>query len=716
MKKYMTLLCAILSCEAAVGAEPEAQPAQVPGDAPDQLLEITVTAQRREQNLQSTPVAVAAFNAGELTARGITDTSDLQQVVPNLVMYPQATSVTPFLRGIGTKNSVAGDENAVAVYVDGVYISSAAASIFELNNIAQIEVLKGPQGTLFGRNAAAGVIQVTTSTPGNAPVLNAEVGYGNYNSVESGLYASTPVTDTIATDLALMYRNQGDGFGRNIYNGREVFKGDDAAFRNKWVFKLSSSTTLTLSGDASYLVPTIPPLYRAADGATLVGGYRAPAHYYDVDVNDSEPGSNTQWGLSAHLDQDLSWSVARIISSYRKVDSVINFDPDGTPLPLQQARIDQRSKTFSQEFQLVSPTTSAIAWATGAYYWHDDTGVLPFYLDFKNSMSDRYASQSTNSYALYGQFTAPIASHTNVTAGARYTQDYRDIEGYSYPITTSGAGAVTPVVNATPSSEFNKVTWRVSLDHHFTDDVMGYIEDNRGFKSGVYNLFSPASAPVRPETLDTYEMGLKTELFDRRLRLNSDVFFNHFEDIQLQVPVAGEGTQLYNAASGKSYGVETDLDTAAFAGFSFSGGAAYLYSQYTNFPSAPLFAPAPGGGLIASIGSAKGNEFLIAPHWSGNFSVRYQIHTATGRYTANISDSYTGAFFFDVQNADRQSAYQLVNATLEWRPSSDHYGITLWAKNLNDAQYLVNQTPSAFGAVVTPGEPRTYGIRFDYKY
>lgn len=712
MNKYILHASSAIAL-ALLAPSANAQVNEAPPQNADQVTlgEIVVTAQRKSERLQDTPVTVSAFSSEMLESRSITGTADLAQAVPNLVMYQQATSVTPFLRGIGTKNSVAGDENSVATYVDGVYISSAAAGIFALSNIERIEVLRGPQGTLFGRNAAAGVVQVITKTPSHDPYARASIGYGNYDTFEGSFYGTTGISDSVAADLAVYYNHQEKGFGKNLFDGKDIRYGEELAIRSKWKADLADDTTLTVAMDYDYMVPQLAALFRARPGHVLQGNIAYPG-FYNANINYAPQGHNKQWGASATLDHDFGPMRFLSITAFRSLSADVNFDADGTPTLLQQANINQQSRTFSQEFQFASPSGSSIDWIVGTFFWLDKTRVDPLHFMLPTITFDRFTTQKSTSIAAFGQATIPLGSATNFIAGLRYTRDTRQLNGRDVRPTST---TVYPQQNET----FPKLTWRASLDHRFSPEAMVYLQYNRGFKSGVFNMYGPADPAARPQTVDTYEAGLKTDLLGRKLRFNIAAFYNDFSDIQLQVPVGvGQPTRLYNAAKGRTYGIETEFEARPTRNFLISGGVAYLNTRYSEFPFAPYFFPGTpnDGRQVAVVQSGKGNEFLIAPKWTANISGTYTIPTSFGQIDLNASDAWQSRFFFDVENRIREPARHIVNASIDISTFEKAWSLSLWAKNLTKTKYHANIVPASFGDTGYPGAPRTYGVRVGHKF
>lgn len=692
---------------AAVAQTPEAVPAEA---APsDGLQDIVVTAQRREERLQDVPISVSALTPESIRAAGVTDTNDLSAAVPGLYVSRQNASISPFIRGIGNKNTSPGEESAAALYVDGVYISSPAGGLFALNNIARVEVLKGPQGTLFGRNAIAGVIQIVTKDPSHDPSADVTLSYANYDTKEATLYATAGITDSIAADIAVYANRQSDGWGRNLTTGSEAFKGHELALRSKWLVDLGDNTKLTFAIDYGKVRPVTPPYFVPLEGSTLFDGVTY-AGFFNPQGNRDVTADTEQWGANAQLRHDLGGVQFVSISSYRWVRSEYFGENDGIPRLVQKADSHQTSKTFTQEFQLLSDNDSRLSWIVGAFYYHDQSGYDPLVLNSTNPAGvtttlTRFSTQTSNSYAGFGQATFALFSATKITAGLRYTKDERALSANDIRVT----GPFTFVPQKANSS---KLTWRFSIDQKLTEDILLYGSISRGYKSGVFNTVSPAAPAVNPETLDSYEIGLKSDLFDRHVRFNLAAFYSKFKDIQFQIPVPG-ATQLLNAAEGESKGFETEIVIAPVSHLRINAAATYLHNEYTDFAGAPFFTPLPTGGNALTPVSATGKDFVQSPHWTATIGAQYTIPTEIGDFLAAGTYSYNDGFFFDAQNRVRQPSYELVSASLGWTSPDGTFGARVWGKNLTDSRYYTNIPIQAFGDTAVPAAPRTYGLTLE---
>jgi len=684
-------------------------------DTSSGLAEIVVTAQRREENLQRVPIAVSAVSGTDALKLGITDPQDLTTLVPGLMVQTQAAQVQIYMRGVGTDATQAGTENAVATFIDGVYVPSMMALFMSFNNVSQIEVLKGPQGTLYGRNAVAGVINVITKDPTSDPHLEASIGYGNYQTTQGSFYGSTALAPNVNFGLAAVYDNQAKGAGINIYNGDGVNKGADLGLSGKLLLTPAEDLKISFLNLYDHHTGSYGLAYRNAnDGSRTIDGATSFSHnFYDVDDN-IQPESVSVFYLTAlHVDYNLGPAKVASITAYQDVNKGYQYDSDGTAVADINVNFNQFERTFSQEFHLSSPDSADIlTWLAGLYYFHDESGYDPFGLSGAGLgpiVLSKEATQDTASYAVFGQATYQFLPKTNLTIGLRYTSDHRE----ALAVDNTNLGLLDPALRE--SNSVGKPTWRIALDHRFEDETMIYGSYNRGFKSGEYNLAafpSTGTTVVKPETLDDFELGVKSQLFDNRLRLNADAFYYIYKNMQFS---AYEGTEdlLLNAASSRIYGLDLDFQAALITNLSISGGLEALHATFTSFPTAPITTE-PQLGNIEMPGDAAGNDLEKAPPVVVNTAINYRVPLATaGALESSVIYYFNDGFFWAPDNRVRQPSYSLVNVSFGWVDPSSRYRVTLWANNLFGKEYFTQLTEQlGLGDTAVAGAPRTFGIRF----
>lgn len=531
----------MLVCGAAAALPAGAWAQGAAADAPEGALEeIVVTAQRRSQNLQDVPVAVTALSATAIANANIRSVTDLRVAVPSLNIVNNNGIMSTSLRGVGSTGVNPGFENPVAVYLDGVYLTSTVANFFNLSDVSQVEVLKGPQGTLFGRNATAGLIQITTRTPDGTPTLEARIGYGAYDTIEGRLYAAGGLGEGVAASLSAYGLHMGDGFGRNRTTGADSYRvSRDILVRGKLLVEPAEGTSILLTADYS-TVRRNDLAGIALPGTLNVNDLSAgPAPDIGYDQIADSPTFKRGWtaGASLRIAQRIGGLTLTGITAYRSSRYTTAFDYDALPRHFSDIRYTQPERQFTQELQL-QPASSGgrFVWVAGLFYINARTAYDPFLFNLyaAGQLLDLVNRQGTESLAGYAQGTYEIARGTNLTLGGRYTTERRRVFDGLMLVTIPAIGATIPVPAADDHATFDRFTFRIAADHRFSDAVLGYASFNRGFKSGGYNTGSPGTPAYRPETIDAYELGLKTDLLGRTLRLNLAGFYNVYRDIQSQ--------------------------------------------------------------------------------------------------------------------------------------------------------------------------------------
>jgi iron complex outermembrane receptor protein len=681
-----------------------------PPPEPVGLQEITVTAQRRAENSQQVPIAINTVSGADLQDRGAVSVETLSTAIPNLTSTG-SFNANMFIRGVGSSSTSPNVEPSVATYVDGVYMPSQfGMSGFAFNNIERLEVLKGPQGTLFGRNATAGVVQIVTPDPKQEFSGNVMLGYGNYDTADGSAYLTGGITDKLAADLSLMYEGERAGYGRNLTYDTNIFTYENTAARSKWLYIPSDVTRVTVALDWSQYHSDgsnnqlLPGSY-AVDGVTTYPGeYNA---YGTLNLNDYQ-----QYGASVRIDQDIGAVHGASITAYRNESGQWVVDNDLTSAPLLAVAEYNDANYVTQEFQLSNKNPGRITWLAGAFFYGNQVDVAPqatFGTKVANGYSAAYGLQSTRSASGFGQATTEIFADTKLTLGLRYTDEtlHADTARADRAGTVLG-GPYRGRIN------FDPWTWRAALDHQFTSDVLGYVSYNRGFKSGGYNLGNPGTAAFLPETLDAYETGLKSEFLDHRVRLNLAVFNYEYKNIQVAI-APGNGTQIFtNAAGARNYGLDGSLDFAATDNLTFSAGLGLLDARYTDYPNAIGFT---NRGVQILVPNAKGQSLPYAPPVTGFVSSSYRVPTSIGEFSGTANLSYNDRSYISPTESPERPTYFLLSSSVEWwSKAANAVGVRLWGRNLTNAYYPRNLLSSANGWYQSPAPPRTYGLMLLMKF
>jgi outer membrane receptor protein involved in Fe transport len=689
--------------------------------SPEQVEDIIVTAQRRSENLQRVPIAITALSSNRLTTAGVTTTAALPSIVPSLSLGNSVGFIQPRIRGVGNSSAGAGIENSVAIYVDGVYISSSPGSLLSLNNIERVEVLKGPQGTLFGRNATGGLIQIITKDPGQTFNGSADISYGNYDTIRGEDYIGGPISSNLAADLAVSIGHQGDGYGKNLTTGQDIYRtAHDVDMRSKLVWDLGP-TKIHASFDYSDILNNDPQPKEIA--GTFSSFYPTTLSYpspWDARLNGNIFRHIKTGGVSLKVEHDFGGVTLSSISAYRRTEVQNAFDADGTPSPAIFRTYISRDNQYSQEFQLSSPSSGRFQWVAGAYLYYLTSGYVPgqVFTDvhgapLPSQILTTDVDSTTTSFAGYAQATYEILPRTHLTAGFRYTYEKRELTG---TLGTFGPGNAA-VVTSLPHKEvtFDTPTWRISLDHEFNSNVMGYLSYNRGFKSGGYNGQAPTSPAYQPEYLDAYEGGLKTTLFDRTLRLNVSGFYYNYRDIQVNTFV-GATPIIYNGARAEMYGLDGDFDWVVNDHVSFNGGVTLLHDRFTSFPNAVVTVVQPGGHTTTVEGSATGNRLPFAPDAVFNLGVDLKGEVSDTPVELSVQNQYNTGYYGQPDNYLKQGAYDLLSATLSVKPRGTPLTISAYGSNLLNKAVAVFLSSGTTGQTIAYGAPRTYGMRLAVKF
>lgn len=761
LKAGVAVIALITSASAYAQSAPVQESAQEGGN---QLSEIIVTAQKRSENVQDVPVAISAFSGDALAQAGVERVQDLGQVDPALKISASSGTVVPFLRGIGNPSgSTVGNEASVPVYIDDVYYTRLDYVYLELSNVERVEVLKGPQGTLFGRNASGGLMQVFTRNPMDGAALDATVGYANYNTFTGKFYGALPLGDRAAIDLAVTGLHQSEGWGKVVASGQDVGKAKFISVRSKFMWEPTDTTRVRIIGylgrmrTSQYINNTI---YRGTTNAThpFYGPVRflePPADFYDGAGTETYFLKHKGWGGSVKIDQELGFADFSSITAYRKATETYLADGEMTYLNFLTYELNNRERQFSQELQVKSKAESPFDWIIGGFYLYSQAGYNPTAVTgdaldairrIPGTQQDLLGIQTIKSYSGYSQATFHvIPENTNITLGLRYTSDHVNGRG-TQTITFPGLGTFPAGPSYDKTFVFNKLTYKVAVDHHFGERTMGYVSFSRGYKSGTFNTLPLAADPSRPEIVDAYEVGMKTDLLDRRLRLNFALFQNNVKNPQVQtINVNGDTAfvAFTNAESSKVRGAEFTAEALVATGLKFSLSGAYLDAKYTSFENAPFvfpvtggqcppltlkspdgtdnpFVPATQGGNCPIVNrDASGNRLAQVPKWRFNAGLNYDVSTSAGDFNFDVNAAYTGSYFWQPDNILKEKAYTLVNGSITYSPAgNDKLSFRIWGKNLTGEEYYANELTvvGSGGNIAAVGAPRTYGAEIRYKF
>lgn len=692
----------------------------------DQVEDIIVTAQKREESLQKVPISVSALTAKDLAARGLADVKQLQVAVPGLQIPELSGIIMPFLRGVGAATNTLSNESSVAVYLDGVYYARLPAGLLDLNNMSRVEVLKGPQGTLFGRNSTGGVINIVTTDPSHETSIKGSIGYGRFDAFQGNVYATTGLSEQVAVDLSVSGKTN-QGFGKVVSTGGRYGYEDQFLIRSKLLFEPSDTTTVRLSGFYSW---SNQDGNRGLFPGTTVGTFSTPRQifrssdlsYYD-NLSKVDDATFKDWGVSLRVEQDLSFARFTSISAYTHTAEVVHYDLDRTPRDDFRADTRGHSRLVTQEFQLANLPGSPLTWVLGGFYYDREARytqihfISPVIFNplFGAPGFDAPSRQHASSYAGFAQATYEILPRLRLTGGLRYTHDKASASGETVLDTTPPflAPGAPPGRNSD-----DRLTFKASADYQLTDRVLLYGSFSRGYKTGNYNLLTYTSdVPTKPETLDAFEIGMKGDFLDRRLRLNIAAF--HYDLKSPQVQLLQNNVVIYsNGGGARIKGAEIEGQFIVVSGLNVRFNAQYLDSKYTDYLNAPANTvdTVNGGVLALPPIDAGGNRTPYAAKFTFGLGGDYTVEAGTGKITFTADYYHNSGYFFEPDNFLHQGSYDLLSSQIRYAPT-DNLAVRIWGKNLTNSKYAqlaVAAGPAAF--LYRPAPPRTYGIAVDFNF
>ncbi|QDC37780.1 TonB-dependent receptor [Sphingobium fuliginis] len=712
--------------------------------------EIVVTAQKRSESLQKVPLAVTAVTGADLERRGIRDVQGIVSSIPNLNLGVNLGAAKVALRGVGLENQSAAAEGSIAFHTDGVFMSRPIAALASFYDVQQVEVLRGPQGTLYGRNATGGSINITTRKPTEQLSGYLNVTGGNYAraSVE-GAVSGAIIPDMLAVRVAFQSQNR-DGFGKNVITGNDVDNLNTRAIRGSVLFTPSDRLTIDLKGDyfqerdragafhspggAGFSAPGVPIIrYGQAQGGIL------PTRLRDVSAEDDPQNRVKFWGVQGKISYALGDGIdLSALTAYRFTSNYGRTDLDGTNLPLVKQFRTEEARQFSEELQL-SGKSDRLSWLIGLFYFHENTkGItadplnpartLFFGPDILTTGFLAGGTLKTEAIAAFGQASYEVVDKLRLTLGARYSSEKKtDHDDMAFDIFTPYDGSfATPQATLDRSKRFKSFTPRIALDYQATPDVLFYGSWSRGFKSGTYSL-GAGTPPVDPETVSAFEAGMKSQLLDRRLRLNLAGFYYDYKNLQVGkvVGTTSATLQLENAATATIYGIEAEFEARIGPRFQIDGNAAWLHARFDSYVSADPARPF-GDGATFDNGipafNLKGKRLSQSPDFAVLVGAQYQMPSSLGEFTLRGEVSWKDRVYFTPFNLDyvSQGPNARVNLFLNWASNDDHWTGSLFVKNLTNKTIIanLNVSSSVVGFPLTGylEEPRTYGLTVGYKF
>lgn len=734
------------------------------------LEEIVVTAQKRRESVQDVPIAISAITGAALVQGGVQNTNDLQFKTPSLVVTTNGAFGQPFLRGVGTDILGIGTESSVAINIDGVYIARPTSAIQDFYDVDRVEVVKGPQGILYGRNATGGAINIVTAQPVFEYGGSADLTYGNYNKVRTVGVLNVPLSDKVAMRLSFM-RSSRDGYSKrifeanrptglddeNVYGGRlqirlkpneswdvtlaaDYFRQNDAAFLHNRPISRAEFLAAGLPLNDSFVNPadgvvsaTPRPDFVRRAGAIS----RTPAESFGGLVpenprrltHDIEPFNSVEdYGFRGTVEHSGGSVVFKSITAYRENLYSARQDFDGTSAQFFFDLEGTKSRVFTQELQLASANSENLSWIVGLYYFHE-TGSSFFDYQLGNAAAGLpgpgyinvglpRGSIKTDAAAAYGQISYEFTPGLMATIGLRYSYERKHDFALTDPATPSvPACDPRPLPSDQRSCETTSrvVTPKFGLEYRIDDGPLLFVSATRGFKSGGFNS-NGAGEAFAPEYIWSYEAGLKADWFDRRIRTNLAAFWYDYRDLQVRLrdPLRGAGQVVSNAARARIRGVEFDAQAAIIEGLTVDFSAAYLDAKFRGYRTVN------GDEDPDVLLDLSGNTLPRAPTWTLSSGAAYVVPIKAGSVTFSGDWRYSSRMFFDVFNQPfvQQAPFSLFNARVQYDNDKDRWYVAAFARNIANRQYATSiiRSDGVVGTLEFLGAPRTYGVQAGVKF
>ena len=713
--------------------------------------EVVVTAQKRSENLQDVPVSVTAISGTALQDRGVTNVIGLNNLAPGLRVSSGDAAANPkiFIRGVGLSDFNPNSSSGVGIYVDGVYVGSPLAQMSGFFDVGQIEVLRGPQGTLYGRNTNGGAVNITTKRPTQSFTAEATGEYATYNAINlQGAVGGPIVADKLAVRVAGQFVKD-DGYTYNRVTGNDVNATDYWAMRVSALYTPTSDFEALFQlnrfvnrGDATQ--PQHRALFPNSAAATGVGGFCATAAYgtaqcgdlfgyVDTDGDDRATAANQEGKDKIDLfggSANMSWNLGSVslvsVTAYSWAHRNAFENTDSSPNQMIEINYLARQQQFTQELRLQSNDSadSRLKWVVGAYYMdetvkdastqdvlRDLRPLFPAGFSLENSVATfSYPyTQKTKGYAAFGQADYAITDRLTGTVGLRYSADRK-----SFDYRSIAEGGLFTLLTSNQKKTFAAWSGRLGLRYELTDDTNVYATYNRGYKAGgFFGGLATTPAEVEPyanEKLDSYEVGVKSQLFDRRVRLNMSAFYYDYQDQQVFAQALRNGLTvlvLDNAASSKVYGAEVETSARITQNLRIDAGLSLLHAEF--------------GTYLSEGQDYTGNRLPQSPKLTFNVAANYTQPLQSGASLKGTVDAaYSSKIYFDNSNAERlsQDGVWVAGAQASWVSPDNTVEAGVFARNLFDKTYKVSiSNIDSLGVdLLTLNRPRSLGVFLRYRY
>ena len=700
--------------------------------------DIIVTAQRREERARDVPISLTAMGDQQLAQANIETTNDLAMLVPGMRMERIGIYTQPALRGITTVITGPGSDANVATYLDGVYQPSNATTNFELPDVERVEVLKGPQGTLFGRNATGGAIQIFTKSPSFTPSGSVSVGYGNYDNLQAKGFVSGPIVeDAIAASLAASY-NRKDNYNHSIVPGDGALPGEESYLvRGKLLIKPADNLSILLTGRYSRFEDSL--VQNTINGNSLGKLFDpntiAPLGAREMALNTDGVNVVRSYDLTGQVKLETSIGTLTSLTAYIDSRTTNLSDADGTYQPNGLGLIflvDQQDDTFSQEISFASDLDGKFNFVLGTYYTDGSANWAPLGVSVPGFAQSIYGTQTIKSWAGFGEVYYDLTDKLSAIAGLRYSWEKRKnfTDGPIGGIDLAKPATLTP----RGARSWDDFTPRLSLKYALSPRDNVYFTFSQGFKSGLFNttsLVGDINDPstwdvVNPEKITGYELGYKGNPIDA-VTLNAAVFYYDYKNIQQNAFVVVGGLPLsrnLNAASARIYGFEADANVQFSPSFDFRLALSVLDAKFKEFDNAVVNVPnlANPNDRFSGIGNssvsfdASGKPMVRAPKFSVSATPQYRTNLFGGELDMSATFYYQTRTYMTFDQRISVDPHAKINANISWSPVDSGFKLTLYGRNLTNKDVLSGAFPNQFADVSTYEPPRTYGVMANYEF
>lgn len=692
------------------------------------LDEVIVTATKTgATEIQKTPLALSVYSAAQLDTSDVNNIKDLVSMTPSFNVSQTTASAQIYIRGIGSNNVFNGSDPDVTMQSDGVYIARSFGQFADFIDVDRVEVLRGPQGTLYGRNAVGGTVNVISRLPTDEFQAKTQLTLGDYSLLQTQDYVSGPlIKGLLDASLAANFITHSAYIDNVVPGGLGVGDADHGGLRGQLRVVANEAVELITRADWSrssehfessdHLLSAYAP---APLASSLVGDYTRVA------LNTPQINRETIWGVAEEINAKLNASLAlKSITAYRYSNYDLDVDVDGTERSVIIGTQSDQSKQLSQELDLVAnlPHFDGVA---GLYYFTEHelsslTSALP--TPGPNFLNAVAPDAHARSEAVFAQGTYHLLNTVGITAGIRYTKESKDLDQF-YDRTALANGATLPGYPfiADSSRDFHALTPKFGIDWQFLPQAMAYATATRGFKSGGTNYAASniAALSFAPEYIWSYEAGVKTEWLQRRLRVNLAGFHYNYSDLQVQSLLGPGVTTISNAATAKVDGMELETSFKPMPSLILGANLSLLDAQYQSFNNAsipgalaPFLAGSPRRNPNGTF-NASGNLLNAAPRTSASANGQYNWSVGRGTPFVRAEYYWQSRVFYDPSNAliMSQRAYSLTSVFAGYDDDIGRWGVHFFAKNLTNTHYLISITANGVEPAGLAGAPRTYGVQ-----